>query len=253
MDGGHTRFRYKSLIRMLRGSDVLLIASPDNPTGGTLATEELDQIAWCAHRRNIIVIDDAAFALFRYDGDAARLAHMPKLARRTLTIGSLGKTHGTVSARIGWIAGHRHLVRPCAVVGAMPSSSLSPVAEQAAISVLAPGTLAFAPIRAEFRRRRRYVHDRLRAVGMTPPWPSGGLFFWISVDALGLTGMEFSNRLLTTKRVRVWPGNIFGPSGNSRIRLAYGGDPGRLREGLNRFCDFVADLRNPGPAVRHAA
>jgi len=253
MDGGHTRFRYKSLIRALRVSKVLLIASPDSPTGGTLATEELDQIAWWAHRHDVLVIDDAAFARFRYDGDAARLAHMPKLARRTLTIGNLGKTHGATAARIGWIAGHRHLVRPCTLVGAMPASPLSPAGEQAALSALADGMITFAPIQAEFRRRRRYVHDRLKAVGMTPPWPSGGFFFWISVNALGITGTEFAYRLLTAKRVRVWPGNIFGPSGNNRIRLSYGGDPGRLREGLNRFCEFVAELGNSAPAVRQAA
>jgi aspartate/methionine/tyrosine aminotransferase len=253
MDGGHTRFRYKSLTRTLRGSKALLIASPDNPTGGTLATEELDQIAWWAHRRNVVVIDDATFARFRYDGDAARLVHMPKLARRTLTIGSLSKTHGATAARIGWIAGHRHLMRPCALVGSLPTSPLSPVAEQAAVSALAGGTAAFAPIQAEFRRRRRYVHDRLKAVGMTPPWPSGGFFFWISVRGLDITAMEFADRLLTTKRVRVWPGNIFGPSGKSRIRLSYGGDPGRLREGLNRFCEFVAQFGDPIPAMRQAA
>jgi aspartate/methionine/tyrosine aminotransferase len=253
MDGGHTHFRDKSLSRSLRGSTVLLMASPDSPTGGTLATEELDQIAWWAHRRDVVVIDDAAFARFRYDGDAARLAHMPKLARRTLTIGSLSKTHGALAARIGWIAGHRHLVRPCALVGSIPASTVSPLAEQSAISTLAHGMAAFAPIQAEFRRRRRYVHDRLKAVGMTPPWPSGGFFFWISVTGFGITGTEFADRLLTAKRVRVWPGNVFGPSGNSRVRLSYGGDPGRLREGLNRFCEFVAEMNNAAPAVRPAA
>jgi aspartate/methionine/tyrosine aminotransferase len=253
MDGGHTRFRYKSLSRMLRGSNVLLIASPDSPTGGTLATEELAQIAWWAHRRDIVVIDDAAFARFRYDGDAARLVHMPKLAKRTLTIGSLSKSHGAWSARIGWIAGHRHLVRPCAVVGAMPTATLSPTAQQVALSALANGTAGFAAVQAEFRRRRRYVYDRLQAVGMAPPWPSGGYFFWVSTNALGITGTQFADRLLTAKRVRVWPGNIFGPSGDCRIRLAYGGDAGRLHEGLNRFCEFVAELANAAPAVCQAA
>jgi aspartate/methionine/tyrosine aminotransferase len=253
MEGGHTRFRYKSLLKTLRGSHVLLIASPDSPTGGTLATEELDQIAWWAHRRDIVVIDDATFARFRYDGDSARLVHMPKLSKRTLTIGSLSKAHGATAARIGWIAGHRHLVRPCALVGSLPTSPLSPVAEQAALRALGGGMAAFAPIQAEFRCRRRYVHDRLKAVGMMPPWPSGGFFFWISVKGLGITGMEFADRLLTAKRVRVWPGSLFGPSGNDRIRLSYGGDPGRLREGLNRFCEFVAEFGSPRPAVHHAA
>jgi aspartate/methionine/tyrosine aminotransferase len=253
MDGGHTKFRYKSLIKALRGSRAILMASPDNPTGGTLATEELDQIAWWAHRRDVVVIDDAAFARFRYDGDVARLVHMPKLAKRTLTVGSLGKTHGATSARIGWIAGHRHLVRPCALVASMPASSLSSVAEEAAIMALAAGAASFAGLQAEFRQRRRYVHDRLKAVGLTPPWPSGGFSFWISVSELGVTGAEFASRLLSTKRVRVWPGIVFGPSGQNRIRISYGGDAGRLLEGLNRFCDFVTELSRIAPATCKSA
>jgi aspartate/methionine/tyrosine aminotransferase len=62
---------------------------------------------------------------------------------------------------------------------------------------------------------------------------------------LGLSGREFAEQLLRTRKVLVTPGDPFGPSGKGYVRLSYAIEDGRLREGLARLADFVRGLEAP--------
>jgi aspartate/methionine/tyrosine aminotransferase len=103
----------------------------------------------------------------------------------------------------------------------------------------------FVPLLADLRSRRQYVFERLRALGLSPLWPAGGFFFWLAVHPLGVTGAAFAERLLRSKKVLVSPGDLYGPGGAGWVRLSYAGDEGRLREGLSRLAEFVAEVRLP--------
>jgi aspartate/methionine/tyrosine aminotransferase len=102
--------------------------------------------------------------------------------------------------------------------------------------------------------RRRYVFARLRGMELNPPWPAGAYFFWVPVWQLGYSGRQFAAALLREKRVRLTPGELFGPSGPGHVRLSYAAEDGRLHEGLNRLAEFVQGLREAPPApARRAA
>src|SRR5262249_20618677 len=125
---------------------------------------------------------------------------------RTLIAGSISKGYALASARVGWLAGHRHLVRPCALTAALQSPFVPTLCQQIALAALGQGNEAFAPIRAEFESRRRYAYERLRALGLKPAWPTGGFFFWLRVLEQGWSGREFAEQLLRAKNVLVTPG-----------------------------------------------
>jgi aspartate/methionine/tyrosine aminotransferase len=79
-------------------------------------------------------------------------------------------------------------------------------------------------------------------MGLQPTWPGGGYFFWIPVNNFGLTGREFARRLISSKQVLVNPGEPFGPSGEDHIRISYATEEGRLREGVQRLAEFMAEI-----------
>src|SRR5262249_18045126 len=152
-------------------------------------------------------------------------------------------------ARVGWLAGHRYLIRPCAATAALSLPFVAGPTQQAALAALRQGEASFAPVRDAFAAKRQYAFERLRGLGFEPDWPAGGVFLWLPVAPLGLTGRAFAERLYAEKRVLVTPGELYGPGGEGHVRLSYAGDDGRLREGLGRLAEFVAELRKPAAAA----
>ena len=241
MENGRTRFRLDHLARALRGARLIVLNSPANPTGGVLAAEDLEQIAWWAERRDVLILSDEVFAAYHYEARSASIGTHARARRRTLTVGGVSKEYALASARVGWLAGHRHLVRPCLVTALLQTPFVPTLCQQVALAALRQGQDAFLPIRAEFESRRRYAFERLRALGLKPAWPAGAFFLWVAVPGVGLTGRAFAEQLLAAKKVLVAPGGAFGPSGPGYVRLSYAAEDGRLREGLGRLAEFLRE------------
>ena len=242
VEDGRLRFRFDHLERALRGARLLVLTSPANPTGGVLAAEDVEQIAWWAERFDVLLFDDESFERYRYEGEAPSIGTLARARRRTLTAGSVSKGHALAALRVGWLAGCRHLLRPCAAVGTLQAPFVPTLCQQIAAAALRQGDEAFRPLRAGFEARRRYGYERLQALGLKPAWPAGAFFFWVPVGQLGLTGRDFAEGLLRSKKVAVTPGDLFGPSGAAHVRLSYAAEDGRLREGLSRIGEFLREL-----------
>src|SRR5262245_5683484 len=233
----------EAFAKAMRSARMLVLCDPVNPTGGVFAGEDLEQIAFWAKKFDVLIYQDESFSRYRYEAERVRLAGLPHAENRTLTAGSVSKTFGLTAARVGWLVGCRHLVRPCAVTAALNAPFVSPLCQQLALTALRSGEARAAAMRDEFAGRRAYVFERLRSAGLEPAWPAGGFFCWVPVEPLGMCGREFARQLLAAKRVLVNPGAPYGQSGRQYVRLSYAAEDGRLREGLSRLCDFVAELR----------
>ncbi len=254
VENGRLRFRLDHLAKALQWSRLLVVVSPHNPTGGVIAAEDLEHVAWWADRKDALIISDESFASYSYDGPPPSIASVSRAAARTLVIGSISQAYGIASARVGWVAGRRHLVGPCAVAAAVHTPFVPTVCQQIALAALAQPPEIPRAVRDELESRRRYAFDRLRGMGLEPAWPAGGYFLWVPVAACGLGGRAFAERLLREKRVLVSPGDLFGPGGEGHIRLSFAAEDGRLREGLSRLGDFVRSLKNaPPPRLAQAA
>jgi aspartate/methionine/tyrosine aminotransferase len=240
---GRLRFDPDALAKALRGATLLALADPGNPTGAALAGEDAERIAWAANRSDVLIYLDESFDRFRYDGRPGSLATMPGAERRTLSAGSVTQGDGLGSARVGWLTGPRHLVRACALTANLSAPFVPTLCQQVALRAVQADDELFGPVLEEFRARRRYAADKLRAMGLEPSAPAGGFFFWVPVASLGLDGRTFAERLLKERQVLVGPGAVFGPSGAGFVRVSFAAEDGRLREGLKRLAAFVAGLR----------
>lgn len=243
MENGRTRFRLDRLARALRGARLLVLNSPANPTGGTINAEDLEQILWWAERNDTLLVSDDSYAGYPQDGPLPNLATLPCARRRTLIIGSVSKRYALASARVGWLAAHRSLLRPCQLTAALRSPFVPAVSQQIALAALRSDPRQFEPIRDQLDSRRRYVFERLRAMDLNAAWPAGGFFFWVPVWSKGFSGQRFAEGLLNQCRVRVSPGDLYGPSGIGYVRLCYALDDGRVQEGLNRLEHYLQTAR----------
>jgi aspartate/methionine/tyrosine aminotransferase len=244
LEDGRICFHLEALRQALRGARLLVVNTPANPTGGVLTPESLQIIAWQARKHDLLIFSDDAFERFQYEEKRVSITEFREAAGRTLLAGSVSKGHALAAARVGWLAGHRHLVRPCLSSAVMQRVAVPTLCQQQAVAALRQGDQAFRSVHEEFAARRRYVFHRLEALGLEPSWPAGAFYCWVPVGLLGLSGGEFARQLLAAHQVLVWPGDFFGPSGSQHIRISYCGDEGRLREGLNRLGDFVKQLQS---------
>src|SRR5207344_322644 len=119
---------------------------------------------------------------------------------------------GLGSLRVGWLAGPRHLVRAVGLTQNLSAPFVPVVCQQAAARALAGSEKEF-PMHDHLRGKRDYAVEKLRAMGLEPDMPAGGLFAWVSVAGLGIDGRAFAERLFREQRVQVGPGLAFGPSG----------------------------------------
>ncbi|NBO91981.1 MAG: pyridoxal phosphate-dependent aminotransferase [Planctomycetia bacterium] len=220
----------KQLAGAMRGAKLLVVCSPNNPTGAMLGEAELEHLAWHARRSNVLILSDESFTAFAHDAEPLSIsAYAPE---RTLVVGSVSHSHAMAWARVGWIAGPRPLVRACMAAAGLRGPFVSTTAQQTAATAL--GVLdATEPYRQDVERRRDYVSEQLNAMGLRTQKPAAGYFAWCKVPAG--SGIEFARRIRQTCRVRLMPGELFGPSGVGRVRLTFGHDAGRLHEGLHRL------------------
>jgi aspartate/methionine/tyrosine aminotransferase len=249
-ENGRTCFRLDQLARVLRGARLLILNSPANPTGGVLSAEDLEQIAWWADRNDVLILSDESFERYGPDASLVSIGTLPRGRQRTLTAGSVSQGYALASARVGWLAAYRHLLRPCLLTAALRTPFVPTVSQQIALSALRGDPREFEPIRADFAARRRYGYERLRAMELNAVWPAGGFFLWAPVWERGLSGRRFAEGLLRDHKVRVSPGDLFGPSGAGYIRISCASDEGRLQEGLNRLGDYLQTA--PGRSMQTA-
>src|SRR5262249_12355422 len=136
VEDGRLRFRLDELERSLRRAPLLVLGPPRHPRGGLLLPRDLEQVAWWAERHDVLVYSDETFARFHYEGERASAGSLARARRRTLTAGSVSKGHGLGSLRVGWLAGHRHLVRPCLLTAVLRAPFVPTVCQQLALAAL---------------------------------------------------------------------------------------------------------------------
>jgi aspartate/methionine/tyrosine aminotransferase len=250
---GRTRFRMDHLARALNGARMFVLSSPANPAGGVLAPEDLEQIAWWAQRHDVVLLSDEVFERYHHESEVLSIGTLPRARPRTLTAGSVSKGHALASARVGWLAGCKELLRPCMLAAALRTPFVPTLCQQLALAALRTDAEAFVPILAGFESRRRYAYERLQAMDLNPPWPAGAFFLWVPVWEKGMSGRDFATALLDRYKVLVTPGDLFGPSGAGYVRLSYAADDGRLQEGLNRIGELLESEMAPSQRISAAA
>ncbi|HEV8061700.1 MAG TPA: pyridoxal phosphate-dependent aminotransferase [Gemmataceae bacterium] len=239
MEDGKIRFGVDCLAKSLRGARMILLANPANPQGGVLSDADLEQIAWWAAKRDVLIYSDDVFASFIYDQPSTNIGCLPRAFRRTLSAGSVTMSHCQPGLRVGWLTADRALLRPCVGIAAVRAAFVPALCQQIAVTLLEQPVEELHRLRDELASRRQYAFERLQAMGFQPEWPAGGHFFWLDTNRMGMSGAVFAEKLFREKRVRVSPGSLFGPNCAGFVRLSYAGEDGRLRTGLGRIAEFL--------------
>jgi N-succinyldiaminopimelate aminotransferase len=144
----------------------IIINTPNNPTGKVYSRQELSVIADLCQRHDVIAITDEVYEHILYDGSVhTRLATLPGMADRTVTISSLGKTFTLTGWKIGWVIASEALIRSVNGAHQFITYSVASPLQAAAVAALAlPGTY-YEALQDIYQQRRDYLLKGLEQVG----------------------------------------------------------------------------------------
>ena len=225
-------------------SKLLIINSPNNPSGAVLSREEFEKIYRLAAKRGVRLMTDECYCRFLYDDAPFSIASMPDAKEHVVVAGSLSKTYSMTGWRIGFALAPKRLIDGMSKLQSHTTSNPTSVSQKAAIEALRGPQDSIAVMLDEYRKRRDYVVTRLRAMpGVKIAEPKGAFYAYPNVS-VGFRGgissaLQFSERLLVEEYVAVVPGESFGT--NEHIRISYATSLNELARGLDRIERFIRE------------
>ena len=225
---------------------LIIINSPNNPSGGLLEREEFEKIFHITSKLGIWLLTDECYCRFLYDSDPFSIASADKGKSTVLVAGSLSKTYAMTGWRIGFALAPTAIASAVMKLQSHSTSNPTSIAQKAAFEAVSGPQQSVGLMLAEYKKRREYVVNRLRQIpGVTLAEPRGAFYAYPNIGvAFGKQGihnsMQFAERLLTQAHVAVVPGEAFGTT--QHIRISYATSMKELERGLDRIHQFMEAL-----------
>jgi aspartate/methionine/tyrosine aminotransferase len=222
---------------------LVILNSPQNPTGGVLARETLAAAAGVLRDSPAWVLSDEVYGRLLHEGAFASIATEPGMLERTIVLDSFSKTYAMTGWRCGYAAVPEPLVEPLTRFLVNATSCVPPFVQRAGVAALTGPQDGVERMRAEFRARRDLVVAGLAAMpGVTCRVPHGAFYAFPNVTGVPLQTDVLADRLLDEAGVALLSGTAFGAAGEGHLRLSYATSRERLAEGLARMRAFLEGL-----------
>ncbi|HEY1128700.1 MAG TPA: pyridoxal phosphate-dependent aminotransferase [Roseateles sp.] len=219
----------------------VLLASPSNPTGTSIAPEVLADIAGFVRERGGVMVVDEIYLPLSFE---AHFGHSAlALGDDIVSVNSFSKYFGMTGWRLGW------LVLPPALVPAIERLAQnlyicpSTLSQMAALACFEPASIAeFERRRSVLKQRRDYIVPALNALGLSVPVPPDGAFYaWMDISRFHVDSWTFAHELLERAQVALTPGRDFGIADPQRwMRLSFASSMEDLEEAVARLREVLA-------------
>jgi aminotransferase len=219
----------------------IILPYPSNPTGVSLSHEELLEIAELVKGKDIFVIADEIYSELVYSGQHVSIASM--LREQTILINGLSKSHSMTGWRIGMVFAPENIAKHILKVHQYNVSCASSISQKAALEALTEGINDADAMREEYIKRREYVSNRLKEMGLRFVKPDGAFYFFVKLpDNTNKSSFDFALELAHKAKVAVIPGSAFSKYGEGYFRLSYACSQEKLSIGLDRMEAFIKNL-----------
>ncbi|MEO8152699.1 MAG: pyridoxal phosphate-dependent aminotransferase [Rhizobacter sp.] len=218
----------------------VLLASPSNPTGTSIAHDEMGRIAQAVRRRGGFTIVDEIYLGLSFDeafGHSA-LVHGQGHGDDVISINSFSKYFSMTGWRLGWLVLPEALVAPIEKLAQNLYICPSSIAQHAALACFEAESIAeYERRRSEFKARRDYLVPTLDRLGLrVPVMPDGAFYAWADCSAHARSSWDFAFDMMQRAHVAITPGRDFGPHAGERyVRLSYASSMGNLQEAVSRL------------------
>jgi len=223
---------------------MILMGSPNNPTGGVLNEEEVKAIVDIADDHDLLILSDEIYDRLVY-GDFKPLspASLEDGRDRTIVVNGFSKTYAMTGWRLGYAYANGEIIEAMARI--QQSTTTCPVSfvQKAGVAALRGPQDQVEKMVEEYDRRRRFIFEKLSEIEeIRCVMPQGAFYIFPDISSLNMSSSEFCLRLLEEAGVSTTPGSIFGECGEGYVRVSYASDIQIISEGIKRIKEFIKSI-----------
>ncbi len=223
---------------------LLIINSPQNPTGGMLSPADLDAIAELAVKHDFYVMSDEIYSKIIYDGSHDSITTRPGMLERTCILDGHSKTYAMTGWRLGYGVMPAEWADAVAKLQTNCNSCTASFTQIAGAEALTGPQTAAEEMVAEFKVRRDLLVDGLNAIdGVTCKLPRGAFYVFPNFSSFGRKSSELESMLLDEYGVAALSGTAFGKYGEGYLRFSYANSQEQIKKALDRVEQMAKALR----------
>lgn len=222
---------------------VIILNTPNNPSGLIISDSALQQIAEIAIENNLIVITDEVYKTLLYDNIRFKsIATLKNMKERTVIINSLSKEFCMTGWRLGYAAAPAELISAMTMFQENIAACAPLPSQYAAIEALRHPEYSKGMIEEFTRRKDSLIKEVSKIKGIKVNIPQGTFYAMLNIKSTGLRSEEFAYTLLEKEQVAVVPGITYGECCEGFIRIAFTLEISKIEEGIQRIKRFIEEL-----------
>jgi aspartate aminotransferase len=223
---------------------LIMVNSPNNPTGRVLTRAEIDALVHIATTHDLYVLTDEIYEHILFDGaEHHSLAAEPGMAERTIIVNGFSKAYAMTGWRLAWLAGPAPVIKLARVYQTQSITSAASFAMTAGVAALNGPQAAVHTMTAAYAARRRFVLDALEEIpGIDCPPIEGAFYIFPKFTATQKSSLEIANILLEQGLIATTPGIAFGRAGEGHVRFSIATHMHDLERMVDRLAKLVPTL-----------
>ena len=223
---------------------LLILNSPNNPTGGIIPRADIERIAELVRERKIFVLTDEVYQKILYEDEHFSILSVDGMVDQTILLDGFSKTYAMTGWRMGYSVAPRWLTDAMAQLQTNSTSCTASFIQRAGIEALTGPQDSVKAMEQEFWRRRDQLVDDLNDIeGVSCQSPGGAFYVFPQVEGFSKSAEELATELLNEAGVAVLGGTAFGPHGKGSFRLSFANSRENLREAARRMKEYLEGLR----------
>ncbi|MFZ1460612.1 MAG: pyridoxal phosphate-dependent aminotransferase [Ignavibacteria bacterium] len=216
---------------------MVIINTPQNPTGGILTESEIRQIAEILKdREDIWILSDEIYSRLIFQGDHFSITQIPGFRDRTIILDGFSKTYAMTGWRAGYGVMNVDLAKIIAQLMTNSNSCTNSMVQKACIEAYEGPQDSVEVMKEEFRVRRDIIVEGLNSIkGFSCIVPLGAFYAFPNISKTGLSSKELNDKLLYEGGVASLAGTSFGEFGEGYLRFSYANSRENIKEAIKRI------------------
>ncbi len=220
---------------------MVILNSPQNPTGGVIPHDDLVEIARVCRERDIYILSDEIYIRMFYDTPPTSIASLEGMADKTIILDGFSKIYAMTGWRLGYGVAPAWIIEAMNKLMVNSNSCTASFTQRAGLAAIQGPQDEPAAMVEEFRRRRdEFVAGLNTLPGFRCPMPHGAFYAFPNISGTGRTSKQLADELLYEAGVACLSGTAFGKFGEGYLRFSYASSMDNLREAVERMRRHLA-------------